>query len=150
MLKNMSKLILMTSLFILMLITTACGGNSAGDVIAGVGSENPQDAVEGFLEAAFSGDTLRAATFVCNAQRDLMRGAYGGITAAYDELEDFDVDLSELIYTVISEEELDATVSVTGDIVVRIPGVEEERRINVDTRLASVKLKKEDDLWRVC
>ena len=147
---NGMRPIFMLSLFVLMFIMTACGGAGDGDVIAGIGTEDPQDAVEGFLEAAFSGDTLRAATFVCNAQRELMRGAYEGITAAYDELEDFDVDLSELIYTVVSEEELDATVSVMGDIVVRIPGVEEERRINVDTRLASVKLKKEDDLWRVC
>lgn len=151
MLKNISKLILMMSLLVLMLVMTACGGgDGAGDVIAGVGSEVPQDAVEGFLEAAFSGDTTRAATFVCNAQRELMRGVYAEMTAAYAALEEVSVDLSELIYTVVSEEDVDATVSITGDVVVRIEGVEGERRINLDERFASVKLKKEDDLWRVC
>lgn len=149
---NRMKPIFMMSLLVLMFIMTACGGggDGAGEVIAGIGSEAPQDAVEGFLEAVFSADTTRAATFVCNAQRELMRGVYAEMTAAYAALDEFDVDLSELIYTVVSEEDVDATVSITGDVVVRIAGVEGERRINLDERFASVKLKKEDDLWRVC
>lgn len=151
MVKNISKPILLISLFILMFLMTACGGGTdAGEIIIGVGSEIPQDAVQGYLEAAFSGDTTRAATFVCDAQRELMRTLYQDLPPAYDELEDFEVDLSELIFTVVSEEDVDATVAVTGDIVIRIPGVEEERRINLDERLAQVKLKKENDLWRVC
>lgn len=149
--RKLAQLILTLGLIILVMSLTACGsGGSDSEVIAGVGSEEPQDAVQGFIEAAFAGDTTRAATFVCNAQRELMRGVYAQMTAAYAALEEFDVDLSELIYTVVTEGESDATVAITGDIVIRIEGRDEERRINLDQRFASVKLKKEDNLWRVC
>ncbi|PJF29183.1 MAG: hypothetical protein CUN52_09680 [Phototrophicales bacterium] len=146
-----SKAMLFASLFIVLLVMTACGGGgSADEVVVGVGADTPEEAVQGFLEAAFSGDRTRAATFVCNAQRELMRGMYADMNAAFTALEEFEVDLSELNYTIVSEEATDATVAVIGDIVIRVAGSEEERRINLDERFKAVKLKKEDELWRVC
>lgn len=144
------KSILLVSLFILMGVLTACGGDASNTPIAGGGADTPQAAVEQFLRAAFAGEVERAISFVCNAQREPMRLTYAEMGAAYTALEEVSVDLSGLTYEVTTEdtEAGTAVIAIKGDV--RVVVGTEERLINLDERFQAVNLKQEDELWRVC
>jgi len=147
---HFTKSILLISLFVLMSILTACGGDDSNAPIAGGGADTPQTAVEQFLRAAFEGEVERAISYVCNAQREPMRLTYADMGAAYAALAEVTIDFSEITYEVTSEDADAGTaiIAITGNL--RVTVGDEERLIDLTERFKTVNLKKEDELWRVC
>jgi hypothetical protein len=143
---------------IVVLVAAACGGgatpapttapadsgDTSGDSGDASSAGDPAAAVQGFFEAVYAGEDPSG--FVCSTSPEIADAFRQAAEASAAAMTDAEVDASGLTYTVSDETAESAVVTVEGEVVYTVSGVDTA----VPFAATPVNVVVEDGAWKLC